>query len=127
MQKCLKIIRKRNKRLNNTYMLKQVKKLLWWLLAGTSGGLSRGKIIDVISKKPMNANEIADELHLDYKTVRHHLDVLRKNNLITTMGSGYGKMYFPSEILEDNMKYFYEIWDEIGKNKKKDENNEVKK
>jgi len=127
MQKCLKIIRKRNKRLNNTYMLKQVKKLLWWLLAGTSGGLSRGKIIDAISKKPMNANEIADELHLDYKTVRHHLDVLRKNNLITTMGSGYGKMYFPSEILEDNMKYFYEIWDEIGKNKKKDENNEVKK
>jgi len=127
MQKCLKIIRKRNKRLDNTYMLKQVKKLLWWLLAGTSGGLSRGKIIDVISKKPMNANEIADELHLDYKTVRHHLDVLRKNNLITTMGSGYGKMYFPSEILEDNMKYFYEIWDEIGKNKKKDENNEVKK
>ena len=127
MQKCLKIIRKRNKRLDNTYMLKQVKKLLWWLLAGTSGGLSRGKIIDVISKKPMNANEIADELHLDYKTVRHHLDVLRKNNLITTMGSGYGKMYFPSEILEDNMKYFNEIWDEIGKNKKKDENNEVKK
>ncbi len=127
MQKCLKIIRKRNKRLDNTYMLKQVKKLLWWLLAGTSGGLSRGKIIDVISKKPMNANEIADELHLDYKTVRHHLDVLRKNNLITTMGSGYGKMYFLSEILEDNMKYFYEIWDEIGKNKKKDENNEVKK
>lgn len=127
MQKCLKIIRKRNKRLDNTYMLKQVKKLLWWLLAGTSGGLSRGKIIDAISKKPMNANEIADELHLDYKTVRHHLDVLRKNNLITTMGSGYGKMYFLSEILEDNMKYFYEIWDEIGKNKKKDENNEVKK
>ena len=108
-------------------MLEQVKKLLWWLLAGTSGGLSRGRIIEVISRKPMNANEISDELHLDYKTVRHHLGVLKKNNLVTTMGSGYGTMYFPSEILEENMKYFNEIWDEIGKNKKKDENNGVKK
>jgi len=107
--------------------LKQVKKLLWWLLAGTSGGFSRGRIISLIVKKPMNANEIADTLCLDYKTVRHHLDVLKKNNLITTMGSGYGTMYFPSEILEDNMKYFDEIWDEIGKNKKKDEVNEVRK
>lgn len=90
-------------------------------------GLSRGRIINLITKKPMNANEIADALHLDYKTVRHHLDVLKKNNLITTMGSGYGTMYFPSEILEENMKYFDEIWDEIGENKKKDEVNEVKK
>ena len=115
MQKCLKIIRKRNKRLDNTYMLKQVKKLLWWLLAGTSGGLSRGKIIDVISKKPMNANEIADELHLDYKTVRHHIQVLERNNLITSMGSDYGKVYFPSDLLEKHKEFFDEIWGKIGK------------
>ena len=108
--------------------MKQIKKLLWWLLAGTSGGLSRGRIIETVSEKPMNANEISDKLHLDYKTVRHHLKVLQKNNLLTTMGGGkYGAMYFPSEVLEDNMKYFDEIWDEIGKKKKKDENNEVKK
>ncbi len=109
------------------YQLKQAKKLLWWLLAGTSGGLSRGKIIAAIMEKPMNANEIADSLHLDYKTVRHHLDVLRKNCLVTTMGSGYGMMYFPSELLEENSAHFYEIWNKIGKNKKKDEVNKVNK
>ncbi|MEA2054906.1 MAG: winged helix-turn-helix domain-containing protein [Candidatus Thermoplasmatota archaeon] len=107
--------------------MKPAKKLLWWLLAGTSGGLSRGRIIEKIMEKPTNANELADVLHLDYKTVRHHLNVLQKNRLVTTMGSGYGTMYFPSEILEENMEYFNEIWDEIGKNKKKDERNGVKK
>lgn len=107
--------------------MKAVKKLLWWLLAGTSGGINRGKILEEIIKKPMNANEIADELDIDYKTVRHHLNVLQKNRLITTMGDGYGTMYFPSELLEENLEYFNEIWDKIGKNKKKDERHKVKK
>jgi predicted transcriptional regulator len=56
-------------------------------------------------------------LNLDYKTIRHHLNVLQKNKLITTMGSGYGTMYFPSDLLEENIKHFNAIWEQIGKNK----------
>jgi len=95
--------------------LKQIKRLLYWLLS-TSGGVNRGRIIELLREKPMNAHEISDALKLDYKTVRHHLRVLEKNNLVTSAG-GYGKMYFISEMLEANMEYFDEIWDEIGKNK----------
>lgn len=95
-----------------------VKRLLWWLLSGSSGGLNRGRIIEVIINQPHNANEISTILHLDYKTVRHHLDVLEKNNLLTHTGSGYGKMYFLSELIEKNIDYFNEIWGRIGKKNK---------
>jgi len=95
--------------------LKQIKRLLWWIFS-TSGGLNRAKIIELIRNKPMNANEIAEKLGLDYKTVRHHLKVLEKNRLVSSTGN-YGKLYFISEMLEENIKYFNEIWDKIGKNK----------
>jgi len=96
-------------------MLKQIKRLLYWLLS-TSGGLNRARIINLLRKKPMNTHEIAKELNLDYKTVRHHLRVLEKNNLVSSEG-GYGKLYFISDMLNANMEYFDEIWNEIGKNK----------
>jgi len=97
--------------------LNPVKKILWWLLAGTAGGINRGRIIEKIMNNPMNANELAKELGMDYKTVRHHLKILEKNSLISSMGEGYGKMYFISELLEENINYFNEIWERIGKNK----------
>ena len=95
--------------------MKQIKRLLYWLLS-TSGGLNRARIINLLRQKPMNAHEIAESLNLDYKTVRHNLKVLEKNNLVASQGE-YGKLYFISDMLEANMEYFDEIWDEIGKNK----------
>ena len=98
--------------------MRGVTRLLWWLLSGTTGGFNRGRILEELFKQPQNANELAKSLDMDYKTVRHHLKVLRKNNLITTMGSGYGTTYFPSDLLEDNKDKFLEIWDKIGKKQK---------
>jgi DNA-binding transcriptional ArsR family regulator len=95
-----------------------VKRLLWWLLSGSAGGLNRGRILLELFSQPRNANELATLLSLDYKTVRHHLRVLEKNNLTTYTGSGYGKMYFPSDLLEKNKEYFDEIWCKIGKKMK---------
>jgi len=93
-----------------------VKRLLWWLLSGTVGGPNRGRILQALCDQPRNANELASFLKLDYKTIRHHLKILKKNNLITTTGSGYGTMYFPSDLLEKNREKFDEIWEKIGKN-----------
>lgn len=94
-----------------------VKRLLWWILAGSAGGINRGRILEMLCKKPCNAHELSKLLELDYKTVRHHLKVLEKNNLVTSMGSGYGKVYFPSDLLEKHMDFFEEIWRKIGKKK----------
>ena len=95
-----------------------VKRLLWWLLAGSAGGFNRGRILEELFNQPRNANDLAKVLRLDYKTIRHHLSVLNKNNLITHTGSGYGQMYFPSDLVENNKEFFDEIWGKIGKKSK---------
>jgi predicted transcriptional regulator len=92
-----------------------VKNVLWWLLANSLGGLNRGRILHELLATPHNANELSKILSLDYKTTRYHLQVLEENSLITSAGSGYGKTYFPSQSLEENIVYFREIWDKIGK------------
>ena len=99
-----------------------VKRLLWWLLAGSVGGVNRGRILAELIQRPYNANELAKVLSLDYKTIRHHLDLLEKNKLITATGSGYGKVFFPSDMLEQHIDFFQEIWERIGKKEiKKDD------
>lgn len=92
-----------------------VKRLLWWLIAGTRGGRSRARIILSIRDAPKNANQLSEELGMEYKTVRHHLDVLQKNSLISSIGEGYGTTYFLSSELEANYAAFEEIWERIGK------------
>jgi len=96
-------------------MMESTKRLLWWMLAGSSGGLNRGRIILLLRQRPYNAHQIARKLGLDYKTVRHHLDVLMENSLLTSRGQEYGKMFFLSPELEADFPIFEEIWAQIGK------------
>ncbi len=93
-----------------------MRNLLWYLIAGTKGGKSRGKIICLLNEKPSNANKIAETLNLDYKTVKHHLNVLEKNNIILAINKGdYGAVHFLSEQMKSNMNFFDEIWVQFGK------------
>lgn len=92
-----------------------LKYLLGWLLAGTRGGPTRAKIIAALKESPQNANQLATLLKMDYKTIRHHLDVLEKNKMITSVGDRYGATYFLSQALEDNYCVFEEITRKIGK------------
>lgn len=93
-----------------------MKRLLWWLIAGTKGGINRAHIIKALKDRPYNANQLSELLKLDYKTVRHHLKVLLDNNIVTSGKSEkYGMMYFLSKATEENYKIFEEIWGKIGK------------
>ena len=86
-----------------------LKYLLGWLIAGTRGGPTRAKIIETLKENPQNANQLANQLKMDYRTIRHHLKVLEKNKIITTAGEGYGITYFLSPAMEDNYALFEEI------------------
>jgi len=92
-----------------------VKYLLGWLIAGTRGGATRAKIIEILKETPQNANQLANLLGMDYRTIRHHIELLEKNRLITSAGEGYGTTYFLSSMLEENYALFEEILKKIWK------------
>jgi len=89
--------------------------LLGWLIAGTRGGATRAKIIQILKETPQNANQLANQLAMDYRTIRHHLEVLQKNRIVTSAGEGYGTTYFLSPPMEENYVLFEEIMKKIWK------------
>lgn len=93
------------------------KRLLWFVFAGSRGGLNRLKIISKLKKNPFNTNQLAKEMGLDYKAIQHHIRVLEKNNMITKIGEKYNVTYFISTYLEVNMEAFEEIARELDKSK----------
>jgi len=104
-----------------------IERLLWWLIAGTKGGQTRATIISALHDMPGNPNQLADKLTLDYKTIRHHLEVLGKNGMISIIGQGYGATYVLSSELMESYDKFEEIWSKIGESKKKKRGMAVRK
>ncbi|HEY6585885.1 MAG TPA: PAS domain S-box protein, partial [Candidatus Methanoperedens sp.] len=80
-------------------------KLLCYLIKGTRGGKTRALILKHLSDKSYNANQLATALNMDYKTIRHHLNVLIKNGIIAKSNDGYSDLYFiPANIDVDGIE-----------------------
>lgn len=86
--------------------------VLWYVLSGTRGGPNLVRVLLALEERPRNTNQLADNLHLNYKTVRHHLDVLHKNNVVQTSGNEYGSIYLLTQEAKANWDIIEEI---IGK------------
>jgi DNA-binding transcriptional ArsR family regulator len=86
---------------------------LWYVLTGTRGGTNRMRILRAVDEKPRNANQLAEDLDLDYKTVRHHLDVLTDNDVLRASGDDYGAVYLPTERVKHHWDTVEEILDEL--------------
>jgi DNA-binding transcriptional ArsR family regulator len=93
-----------------------IKRLLYWLIAGSEGGLNRARIMVALRDSPLNSNQLTERVGLNYKTVRHHLDVLERNELVVAVGRKYGRMFFISPLLEREWAEFEAILAEIGHN-----------
>jgi DNA-binding transcriptional ArsR family regulator len=93
------------------------KRLLMYLLVGTKGGFNRLQIIKLIHDEPLNPNKIGEKLNLDYKTVQHHLKILRENSIVvmSSPSGTYGAMYFLAPYVEKNISIVDEIWARFGK------------
>jgi DNA-binding transcriptional ArsR family regulator len=86
-----------------------MRRVLWWLVGGSRGGRNRLRIIRTLEETPMNANQLSKALELDYKTTQHHLELLVENNVLMTMGEDYGKMYFLTDAMEQNLDVLDEV------------------
>jgi len=99
--------------------------IVQWMIGGVRGGLNRARIINALSGSPLNAHQLSQELGLDYSTIRHHLEVMERNGLVSSLGEGYGMAYLLTEDMLDNYGFFEEIWEKIG-NKVKNSDGEKK-
>ena len=79
------------------------------VFTGMSGRYTRLRIICSITEIPMNTLELSKKLELDYKTIKHNIGVLEKNNLIIRQGAGYGDVFFPSDLISMNLPTLYKV------------------
>jgi predicted transcriptional regulator len=56
-----------------------------------------------LSDRPYNANQLAIALNMDYKTIRHHLNVLIKNGVIARNNDAYIDLYYISRNIESDL------------------------
>ncbi|NHN40897.1 winged helix-turn-helix transcriptional regulator [Halorubellus sp. JP-L1] len=87
--------------------------VLWYVLTGTRGGENRIRLLATIDDRPRNANQLAEALDLDYKTVRHHLDVLVDNDVVKKSGDDYGAVYLPTQQSRDHWHVVEEVATEV--------------
>ena len=90
-----------------------MEKALWYLLAGTRGGQNRVRLIRSLSERPRNANQLADQLDLDYNTVRHHLDMLIDHDVVERGEADYGALYFLTDGFERHRDEFEHITEHL--------------
>ncbi len=100
------------------YSEKYFKRLLWYLLGGTRGGANRAEILRILRERPSNANQLAETMRVDYKTIQHHVRVLEENGLVAPSEKGaYGAVLFLTSKTEEAMPILEEIWSKIGRTK----------
>ncbi|ABW02195.1 ArsR/SmtB family transcription factor [Caldivirga maquilingensis] len=77
-----------------------------WLFINSRGAEVRLKIIEKLRERPMNINQLAMELGVDYKTVKYHLMVLGKYGFVSRISNNYGSPYYLSDEV-------FKHWDEL--------------
>lgn len=67
---------------------------------------TRRKIIELLKERDMNAGEIADNFDISKSSISHHLDILKRADLITSEKKGQFVQYeLNTSVLEDLMNW----------------------
>jgi len=94
--------------------MNELKNRLSYIILGQKGGKNRVAIINLLRERPYNLNQMSDLLELNYRTIRHHVNVLIKNEMVQSSRTGtYGEVYFLTEDLEQNLNVFEGVVDKF--------------
>jgi len=90
-----------------------MEKALWYLFVASRGGANRVRIVRKLRARPRNANELAEELDVDYNTITHHLEMLEDHDIVEPSDHDYGKLYFLTDRFEHHADTFETITSEV--------------
>lgn len=77
---------------------------------------TRRKILDMLKKNDLTAGEIADAFHISKPSISHHLDILKRANLVASEKEGQFITYsINTTELDELLKWIYQL---NGKKKK---------
>ncbi|MCF8714359.1 winged helix-turn-helix transcriptional regulator [Joostella atrarenae] len=71
---------------------------------------TRRKIVELLKEKDMNAGEIAERFNISKPSISHHLDILKRADLITSEKKGQFVEYsLNTTILEDLINWIVNL------------------
>lgn len=71
---------------------------------------TRRQIIELLKEKDMNAGDIADQFNISKPSISHHLDILKRADLITSEKKGQFVEYsLNTSILEDLLNWILSL------------------
>ncbi len=70
----------------------------------------RRKILDMLKKKDLTAGEIADAFNISKPSISHHLDILKRANLVVAEKQGQFITYsINTTELDELLKWIYQL------------------
>ncbi len=71
---------------------------------------TRRKILDMLKKKDLTAGEIADAFNISKPSISHHLDILKRANLVAAEKQGQFITYsINTTELDELLKWIYQL------------------
>ncbi len=83
-------------------MVGGVEQIISFVLTGTRCRTGRIRVLQALADRPRSADQLADVLDMEHRTVRDHLDVLAANDIVTHSGDDYGAVYSPTDRARDH-------------------------
>ena len=91
------------------------KKIFSQVFTGMQGRYTRLKIIKALVDEPSNVNQLAQKLDYDYKTIQRNVKILEDAQLIERTGTGYGGIFFVSDLLLKNLSALDKVLEKVDK------------